>query len=124
MKKSILIICITLSFAGVASAQLTGTKWKGLPNIPEPYEAIFDFRKDTLLLVVEQTIIVETMTYSLKGDTLFLKKLDGKSPCENGSEGSYKLVKDGDKFTLVSLKDDCSERAAAFVTAPWVRQKE
>lgn len=124
MKKSILILLIALSFAGVVSAQLTGSKWKGLPNIPDPYEAILDFKKDTVLLIVEQTMVVETMSYTLNGDTLIMKKLDGNSPCGAGSEGSFKLIKDGDKFTLVSLKDDCPERAAAFVTAPWVRQKE
>ena len=124
MKKSILILCIMLSCAGAASAQLAGTRWKGLPHIPDPYEAVLDFGKDTVLLVVEQNVVVETMTYVLKGDTLVLKKLDGKSPCNAGSEGSFKLVKDADKFTLVSLKDDCADRAAAFITAPWVRQKQ
>ncbi|MET0464310.1 MAG: hypothetical protein ABW007_14190 [Chitinophagaceae bacterium] len=123
MKKLSLLILI-LAAGLMASAQLENTKWKGIANVPDPYECMFDFRKDTVYLMAGEAGLLETMRYTLKGDTLILTKIEGKSPCEAKSSGYFKIEKKQDAFQLTSLKDDCQGRAEAFVASPWVRQKE
>lgn len=124
MNKYLLLTALFITTAIVSSAQLANTKWKGMANVPDPYESVFEFRKDTLIMTVDSDMVVETMSFKLQGDTLVLTKLEGKSPCENNSPGYFKITFAKDTFTLVSLKDECPERAAAFITAPWVRMKE
>jgi hypothetical protein len=123
MKKHILLVAVLIAGSMAASAQLTNLKFKGIANVPDPMESILDFRKDSVTLFV-QSSLVETMSYSLRGDTLVLTKLDGLSPCVQKSAGLFRIVwKDG-AFTLTSIQDECPQRADAFVTGPWVRVKE
>ena len=123
MKKFFLLVVVFV-FALAASAQLENTKWRGMAKVPEPFDCVFDFRKDTVLLTGNGVGIIETMMYSLNGDTLMFKKIEGRSPCRVESKGYFKIVSKRDSFDLISLKDDCPGRAEAFVAAPWVRIKE
>jgi hypothetical protein len=123
MRKFFLFV-VVFAFALAASAQLENTKWRGMAKVPEPFDCVFDFRKDTVVLSGNEVGVIETMKYRLIGDTLVLKKLNGKSPCAEESEGYFKIVREGDSFKLTSLKDDCPGRAEAFVVEPWVRIKE
>lgn len=122
--KTFFLLVVVFAFALGASAQLENTKWKGMAKVPEPFDCVFDFRKDTVLLKGNGVHVIETMMYRLNGDTLMLKKIDGKSPCTLESEGYFKIVSKGDSFELILLKDDCAGRAEAFVGVPWVRVKE
>jgi hypothetical protein len=122
--KKIFLTAIAFTSVFVASAQLEHSKWKGVANVPEPYDCMFDFRKDTVYLMAGEAVLLETMTYKLSGDTLILTKIDGKSPCAKESAGYFKIETKGESFKLTSLKDDCPGRAEAFVVAPWIRKKD
>lgn len=122
--KKFFLLAVVFVFSMTAFAQLENTKWRGMARVPEPFDCVFDFRKDTVLLTGNGVGVIETMMYRLNGDTLMLKKIEGKSPCEVKSEGYFKIVRKGDSFELISLKDDCPGRAEAFVAIPWVRIKE
>ncbi|MCG2617014.1 hypothetical protein LZZ85_22150 [Terrimonas sp. NA20] len=123
MKKLFLLI-IVISVGVAASAQFENTKWRGIANVPEPYDCMFDFRKDTVYLLAGEFGVIETMKYVISGDTLVFTKIDGKSPCAKASAGYFKIDAKGDSFKLTSLKDDCPGRAEAFVAGPWVRRKD
>ncbi|MEO5946282.1 MAG: hypothetical protein ABIP79_05660 [Chitinophagaceae bacterium] len=114
MKKIYLlvVICIVI-FSNTSSAQLTDTKWKGTFYIPDAYECHMDFKKDTLNLVIAASgDIIETMKYSLAGDTLTIIKLNGSSPC--GDEvGIYTFKINGDKLKITLVKDNCGDRSSA-----------
>lgn len=123
MKKHVVLIAVLIAGSMAASAQLANFKWKGIANVPDPMESILEFRKDTVTLSVQNSL-VETMSYELRGDTLVLTKLDGLSPCTQKSPGLFKIVWKDNMFTLTSIQDECPQRAEAFVGGPWARVKE
>lgn len=124
MNKKTILFAAILFFTLSATAQLSGTAWKGLANIPDPYETVLQFKGDTLnLLLAEDQTLVEVMKYEIMGDTVKLTKLEGMSPCGDNSKGFYRFRVEGDKFYFVPLQDECDDRSAAFHSDPWIRQK-
>ena len=124
MKKTILFSLLILFSAAVVNAQLTDTKWRNIMNIPDPYETILQFKKDTVILTIAADgTTIETMNYIVSKDTLKLLKLSGMSPCADNITGLYKIEIKDDKMTIVPISDDCSERANAFKPEPWVKEK-
>lgn len=107
-----------------AQSQLADTKWKNSMNVPDPVECILHFKKDTLIVMVaaDPSMVVETMTYKLKNDTLTIIKLSGTSPCTEAA-GVYKCVLKDEKLFITPLNDDCVERANAFTPEGWIKEK-
>lgn len=93
---------------------LLNTKWKGIVFVPSPTQGILNFRKDTLLLTIENQV-VETESYRMKGDTLILQKISGGSPCTD-EVGYYHYVIKADKCTITPIEDDCVARTTIFST--------
>lgn len=117
----IALFFITLS----ANAQLPESKWKGTLNIPSPAECLFEFKKDTVFLyLVADNSLIETMSYSTKGDSLFLTKVNGMSPCTGETKGVYRFEIKEDKLYIKPLSDDCQERLEAFTADAWIREKK
>ncbi len=64
------------------NAQLTDSKWRNFMNIPDSYEPIIHFKKDTAILTLAADgSTIETMMYSVSKDRLRLTKVSGLSPC-------------------------------------------
>ena len=124
MKKITVFILVTLFFATGVSAQLKDTKWKGTLNIPDPAECTFEFKKDTLYLYVNANgALLETMTFSIVKDTVYLHKVSGQSPCMPESKGTYRFTIRDEKLYFNPASDDCQERLNAFTPDAWVREK-
>ena len=124
MKKALAYIVIFVSLASTLNAQLTNSKWRNFMNIPESYETIMHFKKDTAILTLAADgSIVETMTYAVSKDTLRLTKVSGLSPCNGGGAGLYRIQIKDDKLSISPISDDCNERANAFKPEPWTREK-
>lgn len=112
---------------------MAGTSWKGTLYIPTPETCALKFGTDTLGLIyfedrsitkmdargnpqditVHDSMTVEQMNYKLRGDTLFIKKINGRSPCD-GQPGQYKLTILNDKMTFTAISDPCEPRIDAF----------
>lgn len=123
MKTAFAYTVIFVLLTSTLNAQLTDTKWKNFMNIPDSYETIMHFKKDTAILTLAADgSIVETMSYSVSKDTLRLTKVSGLSPC-NDSAGLYRIQIKDDKLTIAPISDDCNERANAFRPEPWIREK-
>jgi len=123
MKKTFACIAIFILLSSAINAQLTDTKWRNFMNIPDSYETIMHFKKDTAILtLLADGSIIETMSYSVSKDTLRLTKISGLSPC-NDNAGLYRIQLKDDKLTIAPLSDDCNERANAFKPEPWTREK-
>ena len=122
MKKIILWIFLVFIVSSV-DAQLTNTRWRNVINIPDPYETILQFRKDTATVnLVSDGTLIETMSYSTIKDTLRLTKLFGNSPCDDKITGIYHFEINDDRLTITFLSDDCNERANALKTnTPWLK---
>ena len=94
---------------------LVNTKWEGTLNIPTQVNGGIEFKKDTMYIMYENSI-VETMTYKEKGDSLFIQKVNGGSPCES-ELGTYTFKITNDVLVLNTVQDDCSARIEAFSPA-------
>lgn len=125
MKQLIACVLVTCFIGLGASAQITNTKWKGTLNIPSPAECVMDFKKDTVYLnIAADNSLIETMLFTVKGDTLTLVKVSGMSPCSGDSKGLYRLEFKDDKLYIKPLSDDCQDRLDAFTPDAWIRQKD
>lgn len=123
MKKAFAYTVTFVLLSTTINAQLTDTKWKNFMNIPDSYETIMHFKKDTAILILAADgSIVETMIYSVSKDTLRLTKVSGLSPC-NDNAGLYRIQIRDDKLTIAPISDDCNDRANAFRPDPWTREK-
>lgn len=123
MKKAFAYTVTFVLLSTTINAQLTDTKWKNFMNIPDSYETIMHFKKDTAILTLAADgSIVETMIYSVSKDTLRLTKVSGLSPCSDNA-GLYRIQIRDDKLTIAPISDDCNDRANAFRPDPWTREK-
>jgi len=134
---SALLVCV---IAMNAKAQLTGTRWKGIANVPTPLDCLFYFKTDTLLLQYagsqpvtltgadgdmisatgKDSIVIETMTYKISGDTLTLQKVKGGSPCTD-EIGAYKITIKDNKLLVALIDDACEARVQAWPADPLTR---
>lgn len=113
MKKT-LILTLAIGFSSFAKAQLANTSWKGNFNVPDPTEMILQFKADSVLLDYTYGVTLETMSYSINNDTLFLRKLDGRSDCSYSDNASYKFGIKDKKLVLSLINDGCATRADAW----------
>lgn len=122
---------ICLIALNVTAQELSNTKWKGKANIPIAAECLFDFKTDTLFLKYigneiehlrdvngkdvyvtgKDSLVVETMSYRLSGDTLVLRKIIGGSPCDAETVGKYKVAISSKRLSIVLIADECEARA-------------
>lgn len=124
MKQITACLVATFLIVFTAKAQLSDSKWTGTMNIPSPAECIFEFKKDTVYLYLgADNSLLETMSYTIKNDTLTLVKLSGMSPCGTDTKGIYRIEVKDDKLFIKPLSDDCQERLNAFPADPFTRQK-
>ncbi|HLX90475.1 MAG TPA: hypothetical protein VKR32_02255 [Puia sp.] len=132
-KKCIPLLLLVTS-SGISMGQIANTRWKGEINIPDPTTVLFDFKMESVTIYyagdkpmdipdengntksvsAKDSMIIESMTFSLKHDTVAFQKLSGHSPCDQQAVGYFTLVKGNNSIQLVLLKDDCVERGAAF----------
>jgi hypothetical protein len=113
MKAFYLLIALTLT-ATIANAQLKNTKWKGKLNVPVETNVILDFKKDSVdMIITDEGVVGETMTYSVKDSIITMKKTSGHSPCNVDDVFAIKYLIKDDKLYLSNLSDPCDERTYA-----------
>lgn len=120
--KKMMALCIFgglfLFKTNITSAQivsLANTNWSGVAYVPTELNVKLAFGVDTLKLVMaDNNLVLETMSFRISKDTMFIKKLSGNSPCENDQEGIYKVAIKEKIFTIDVINDPCAERSSAF----------
>lgn len=124
MKRITLLLALLVFSIITVSAQtnLTATKWKGVAYIPDAAEVILSFTKDSVVMLRNNDPL-ETMHYTLSGDTLSIAKLSGMSPCGQNA-GTYKLSIKNNTLFLEAINDDCNERMNAFSPEGYFKQTE
>jgi hypothetical protein len=124
MKKPIFVLLSVFLFSA-AHAQIENTRWKTIIDAGTRINAIIDFKKDSLLVyTVAEGRMIERMTYSKKGDSFTLLKIDGQSDCDDGSKATYGFVIKGDSLFITLIKDDCSDRYTTLANTRWSKWKE
>jgi hypothetical protein len=133
LKKTIALLIFVVISLTTLKAQLAGTKWDGIFNVPQSLMARLDFAKDTVKLIyvdkmqlpngMDSGAVLEIMTYTLEKNMLSLKKTEGTSPCDTGIIGKYKTDIQGDKLVVTLVDDACPERAGAWNPYPLAKVK-
>lgn len=123
-----LVIAASMFTINTTSAQISAlakTNWAGVAYVPTELNVKLSFGVDTLKLVMaDNNLVLETMTYRLSNDTLFIKKLSGNSPCENDQEGVYRVAVREKLLTITVISDPCAERGSAFSSAGYRRDND
>jgi hypothetical protein len=123
--KKIALIILLCSACSLAQAQFANTKWTGTLNLPDPAGVMLDFKKDVVDVVLDQSgEVLETMSFTIKADTIFLKKVTGQSVCSEQSIAKLKFRVADNKLSLTPISDDCQQRAEAWSKDPFTKAKE
>ena len=122
--KNLIFVLVLLFTAVSAQAQLEGTKWRGDMNVPENMTILLKFQKQTLDMISLDGDQLESMLYTIKGDTLLLKKLSGGSPCNLDSIFKIKYTIKDDMLSITPLTDDCEGRERAWHKQPFTKVKD
>lgn len=122
-----------LLFGGAASLSgaqaqnsLANTAWQGTAvQLYWVMDVVLQFDKDTIRMysvpdnVLPETKLLETMTYTTKGDTLTWKKASGSSPCDEQTPGTWRYTIRNNEMTLNRVDDACEGRSNAFTDKPF-----
>lgn len=126
--KKILLFVYTLFFHLTTSAQLAGTKWVGTIKGDNPRKVYFNFNDGGFSVnTVSDSSMVEMMVYSVEGNLLTVKKVDGQSDCDNGSTGIYTFRTTKDSLFIKLKEDACTDRSSAldaFAGVKWKKHPE
>ncbi|HEX9956315.1 MAG TPA: hypothetical protein VGA96_03635 [Fibrella sp.] len=120
-----LLVSLLLTLAAVtlhAQAQnpLAGTAWQGQAYVPDEATIILHFKADSVsMFIAPDMILGETMAYTVKADTLTLRKISGNSPCDTRGIGTLQFTLKNDDMTVKSLADDCRARKVAWGDKPF-----
>jgi cell wall-associated protease len=123
--KTILMTAFVIFFAvqSVAQNSISNTKWKATLLIPQAVDVNFTFKKDTLYMTTESSEEVGKNFFIQRNDTLMIRKISGSSPCPEQSQGIYRIewLKNGNKFRLHGISDECEGRIGVFTVNPFER---
>jgi hypothetical protein len=123
MKRLVITFLLALHIVTVhAQTQnpLAGTAWQGQAYVPDEETIILHFKADSVFMfIAPQMILGETMVYTMKSDTLTLRKISGGSPCDTRGTGMIQFTVKDDEMTVKSLSDDCRARKVAWSDKPF-----
>jgi hypothetical protein len=122
MKKTFFVFLVSFTSFTV-HAQLKNTKWKGTLKVEQPFEAVFDYRNDTLEVTnAQDNSSIETMNYTIEKNILSLKKISGQSDCDT-TIGKYKFEINNDILTFTVVSDPCDDRTPVLDNSKWTKVK-
>ena len=123
--RTIYLVIILLSVATLSKAQLKNTKWEGKMNVPDETQVTLDFKTDSVdIVIADNGMVGESMTYSVKDSVITMKKTSGHSPCNVGDEFKVKYSIKGNQLFISNLSDPCDPRVQSWTKEPFVRTKE
>ncbi|WP_375449380.1 hypothetical protein [uncultured Nostoc sp.] len=100
--------------------QLANTAWQGAVETSKVVDVVLRYGADTMTMyTVADKQLLETMTYTMKGDSLTWKKVSGTSPCDTQAIGLYQVVIKNEEMVLKLLKDDCPLRSGSLLPKPF-----
>ncbi|GAB3800617.1 hypothetical protein GCM10028819_26270 [Spirosoma humi] len=115
-----LLLGASLTATAQVKTQLANTAWQGTVETSKVVDVVLRYGADTTTMyTVADKQLLETMTYTIKGDTLTWKKVSGTSPCDTQAIGIYQVVIKNDEMVLKPLKDDCPLRSGSLLPKPF-----
>lgn len=115
-----LLIGASLTATAQVKNQLANTAWQGTVETSKVVDVVLRYGVDTMTMyTVSDKQLLETMTYTMKGDSLTWKKVSGTSPCDTQGIGIYQVMIKNDEMVLKLLKDDCPLRSGSLLPKPF-----
>ena len=127
MKKILFIICMFIfPLILFSQKQVHQTRWKGQVLEPQAIDIVLNFRNDSLVATSADGRELGVMFFLQYGDTLMIRKLSEQGPCNNETEGVYRveLTENGDKLTLYIITDRCRDRARSITSTVYSRMRD
>ncbi|PQA55687.1 hypothetical protein [Siphonobacter curvatus] len=117
---STLLIAASLTTTAQIKNPLANTAWQGTVHTSKVVDVVLRYGVDTMTMyTVADKQLLETMTYTMKGDSLIWKKISGTSPCDTQAIGIYQVIIKNEEMVLKVLKDDCPLRAGSLLPKPF-----
>jgi cell wall-associated protease len=117
MKKYLIAaLAVFPDFFAHSQIQISNNKWYAHTEIPRSADLELTFKNDSFLIRMQNGRGTEAMLFSQHNDSLYIRKINGGTPCNDGSEGWYKIewVKNGESFLLHNINDPCPQRVNFF----------
>ncbi len=115
-----LLVGAGLTATAQVKNQLANTAWQGTVETSKAVDVVLRYGADTMTMyTVADKQLLETMTYTMKGDSLTWKKVSGTSPCDTQAIGIYRVMIKNEEMVLKPLKDDCPLRAGSLLPKPF-----
>jgi len=123
MKKLFFLILIC-ALGASAHAQLARNKWKGSLQLDNMTDVILSFGTDSLkAIALPDSAELETMVFKATDTLLTIKKVYGRSDCDENVSGKYKYTITKDELLLTLVADDCEGRSQVLNNSKWTRIK-
>jgi|SRR6516225_8465765 hypothetical protein len=123
MKKLFFLILIC-ALGASAHAQLARNKWKGSLQLDNMTDVILSFGTDSLkAIALPDSAELETMVFKATDTLLTIKKVYGRSDCDENVSGKYKYTITMDELLLTLVADDCEGRSQVLNNSKWTRIK-
>ncbi|MBD2757402.1 hypothetical protein [Spirosoma validum] len=122
--KPFFVITLLIGASLTATAQvknpLANTAWQGTVETSKVVDVVLRYGADTMrMYTVADKQLLETMTYTMKGDSLIWQKVSGTSPCDTQAIGIYQVVIKNEEMVLNLLNDDCRLRSGSLLPKPF-----
>lgn len=118
MKKILFLIFAKFHILiAVAQNSISNTIWFAHTEIPVSADIQLVFKKDSLFILNDNgKRLGESMIFSFRNDSLYIQKISGLIPCDNGTAGWYQVEwpKNTEGFLLKNINDPCMARANFF----------
>ncbi|MCX6216331.1 hypothetical protein [Spirosoma sp.] len=116
----ILLLWVSLPATAQVKNPLAHTAWQGAVETSQLVNVIMRYGADTIsMYTASDQQLLETMTYTMKGDTLSWKKVSGSSPCDTQAIGIYQAIIKDDQLVLKLINDECPLRSGALQPTPF-----
>lgn len=105
-----LFMLVCFSCSAQKNISIQNTSWVIMDPEFQPTEIKFEFLQDTLKMYLRDRV-VESMSFIVKEDSVFIDKINGGSPCEPGELWVWKCKPEENKLSVTVVSDDCAGRA-------------
>jgi prolyl oligopeptidase len=112
--KYLFVFLLLLPVRGLCQMRIDNTKWLVHLESLASQDFHLVFTNDSLLILGQNGLALESMSFSVNADSLLIRKVSGKVPCDKGSEGMYKIKwqGNGERFSLEKIYDQCLFRSS------------
>ena len=122
--KKMFFLFLVCAVGASAHAQIARNKWRGSLQLETMTDVLLSFGTDSLkAFALPDSTEMETMVFKATDTLLTIKKIYGRSDCDESVSGKYKYTITKDELLLTLVADDCEGRSQVLNNSKWTRVK-